>query len=74
MARPVIREKAEMAQQQQESKSTESGVVTEIKALGLIVIIALALRATVVEAYIVPTGSMEKTIMVGPGLPTTATE
>ena len=52
-------------QQKQETKPAESGVVTEIKALGLIIIIALALRATVVEAYIVPTPSMEKTIMVG---------
>ncbi|UCD38933.1 MAG: signal peptidase I [Fidelibacterota bacterium] len=37
----------------------------ELRSLGIIVLIALALRATVVEAYIVPTGSMEKTILVG---------
>ncbi len=37
----------------------------ELRSLGIIVLIALALRATVVEAYIVPTGSMEKTIMIG---------
>ena len=43
----------------------ESRALQEAKAIGLIVIIALALRATVVEAYIVPTGSMEKTILVG---------
>ena len=45
--------------------ATQSQALREAKAIGLIVIIALALRATVVEAYIVPTGSMEKTILVG---------
>ena len=56
-----------MTQQQKkkDTKPVKSNVLTELKALGLIVLIALALRATVVEAYIVPTGSMEKTIMVG---------
>ncbi len=39
--------------------------IREVRSIGLIVLIALALRATVVEAYIVPTGSMEKTILVG---------
>lgn len=42
-----------------------SKLMRELRSLGIIVLIALALRATVVEAYIVPTGSMEKTIMVG---------
>jgi signal peptidase I len=42
-----------------------SKLLRELRSLGIIVLIALALRATVVEAYIVPTGSMEKTIMVG---------
>ncbi|MFC1619641.1 signal peptidase I [Candidatus Neomarinimicrobiota bacterium] len=42
-----------------------SKFMREMKSLGIIVLIALALRATVVEAYIVPTGSMEQTIMVG---------
>lgn len=37
----------------------------EVKSLFIIILIALALRATVVEAYIVPTGSMENTIMTG---------
>ena len=37
----------------------------ELRSLGIIVLIALALKSTVVEAYIVPTGSMEKTILVG---------
>lgn len=37
----------------------------EIKSLLIILVIALSLRATVIEAYIVPTGSMENTIMTG---------
>jgi len=37
----------------------------EIRSLVIIILIALGLRATVVEAYIVPTGSMERTILVG---------
>ncbi|HIO55541.1 MAG TPA: S26 family signal peptidase, partial [Candidatus Marinimicrobia bacterium] len=40
-------------------------ILQEIKSLLIILIIALSLRATVVEAYIVPTGSMENTIMTG---------
>ncbi len=42
-----------------------SKILREMRSLGIIILIALALRATVVEAYIVPTGSMEKTILVG---------
>lgn len=50
----------------QASRSQESSkFLRDVKSLAVIVLIALALRATVVEAYIVPTGSMEKTIMVG---------
>jgi len=45
--------------------SSSSKLLRELRSLGLIVLIALALRATVVEAYIVPTGSMEKTILIG---------
>jgi len=40
-------------------------IIKEIKSLLIILIIALSLRATIVEAYIVPTGSMENTIMTG---------
>jgi len=40
-------------------------ILKEIKSLFIILIIALSLRATIVEAYIVPTGSMENTIMTG---------
>ena len=45
--------------------SSRSKFLYELRSLAIIILIALALRATVVEAYIVPTGSMEKTIMVG---------
>ena len=39
--------------------------ISEVKALFIIVIIALSVKVTLLEAYIVPTGSMEKTIMTG---------
>lgn len=37
----------------------------EARSLGLLILIALLLKVTIVEAYIVPTGSMENTIMTG---------
>ena len=37
----------------------------ELKAIAIIIIIALSVKVTLLEAYIVPTGSMEKTIMTG---------
>ena len=40
-------------------------IFTEAKALLIIVVIALSVKVTILEAYIVPTGSMEKTIMTG---------
>lgn len=46
-----------------DNKATD--YIQEAKSIGLILLIALALRATVIEAYVVPTGSMEKTILVG---------
>ena len=39
--------------------------ISEAKALFIIVIIALSVKVTLLEAYIVPTGSMERTIMTG---------
>ncbi len=48
-----------------ERERNQSNLARELRSIGVIVLIALGLRATVVEAYIVPTGSMEKTIMVG---------
>ncbi|MFQ6616666.1 MAG: signal peptidase I, partial [Fidelibacterota bacterium] len=44
---------------------TIARIIREIKSLFFIILIALSLRATVIEAYIVPTGSMEDTIMTG---------
>jgi signal peptidase I len=40
-------------------------ILSETRSLFIIVLIALTLKVTLIEAYIVPTGSMEKTIMVG---------
>lgn len=40
-------------------------ILKEIKSLATIIVIALLLKVTIVEAYIVPTGSMENTIMTG---------
>ena len=44
---------------------TLSKIIKEIRSLAIIILIALSLRATLVEAYIVPTGSMETTIRTG---------
>jgi len=40
-------------------------IIYEVRSLVTIIIIALLLKVTIVEAYIVPTGSMENTIMTG---------
>ncbi len=40
-------------------------ILSETRSLLIIVLIALLIKVTLIEAYIVPTGSMEKTIMVG---------
>jgi signal peptidase I len=47
-------------QEAQENKTWQ-----EIKSWIIIIIIAFALKATIIEAYQVPTGSMENTILVG---------
>ena len=39
--------------------------LTELRAIVIIVTIVLTVKVTLVEAYIVPTGSMENTIMTG---------
>ena len=39
--------------------------VTELKSLFLLIIIILTIKVTIFEMYIVPTGSMENTIMTG---------
>jgi len=43
----------------------ESKFFKEFRSLTVLVVIAFLLKATLVEAYIVPTGSMENTIMTG---------
>jgi len=40
-------------------------IISESKAIVIIVIVALSVKVTILEAYIVPTGSMENTIMTG---------
>jgi len=40
-------------------------VIREVKSIFIIIVIAFTLKATIIEAYIVPTGSMEDTIMTG---------
>lgn len=40
-------------------------LLIEARSWGTIIIIALLLKVTIIEAYIVPTGSMEETIMTG---------
>lgn len=40
-------------------------IISETRAIFILVIIVLLLKVTVIEAYIVPTGSMERTIMTG---------
>ncbi len=40
-------------------------LLKESRSIFMIILIALLLKVTLVEAYIVPTGSMEKTIMIG---------
>lgn len=48
-----------------DKNKTISRIIREIRSLIIIVLIALTLKVTIVEAYIVPTGSMENTIMTG---------
>ena len=40
-------------------------IVSEVKAIIYIILSVLLIKVTVLEAYIVPTGSMENTIMTG---------
>ena len=40
-------------------------IISETKAIVIIIIVALSVKVTILEAYIVPTGSMENTIMTG---------
>ncbi len=40
-------------------------IIKELRSLFYIILVAFTLKVTLIEAYIVPTGSMEKTIMTG---------
>ena len=53
------------AEQTANVPSKKDRIIREVKSIGLIIIIALLVRSTIIEAYQVPTGSMENTIMVG---------
>ena len=39
-------------------------IIQEIKSLAILILAVLFLKETVVELYIVPTGSMEKNILI----------
>jgi len=43
----------------------ESKLIYELKSWAVVILIAVGLKSTVVEAYQIPTGSMEKTVMIG---------
>ena len=43
----------------------ESAFKREVKSWAVVILIALGLKATVIEAYQIPTGSMEKTVLIG---------
>ena len=43
----------------------KKGIITEAKAILWIILSVLLIKVTILEAYIVPTGSMENTIMTG---------
>jgi len=48
-----------------ELKVKDSKFSQEVKSWGVVLLIALGLKATIIEAYQIPTGSMESTILIG---------
>lgn len=46
-------------------KTKESRFWQEVKSWGIVILIALGLKATIIEAYQIPTGSMEDMILIG---------
>ncbi len=46
-------------------KPNDSKFWQEVKSWGIVLLIALGLKATIIEAYQIPTGSMESTILIG---------
>lgn len=43
----------------------KSTLIRELKSWAVVILIAVGLKSTVVEAYQIPTGSMEKTVLIG---------
>lgn len=54
-----------MEKLKKQKERDESRFWQELKAWGIVLLIALGLKATIIEAYQVPTGSMERTILIG---------
>ena len=59
------RHPGEKSGSQENRNSNKSRFWREAKSIALIILIALFIRSTIIEAYQVPTGSMENTILVG---------
>jgi len=49
----------------EDKKTSDSKFWQEVKSWGIVLLIALGLKATIIEAYQIPTGSMESTILIG---------
>ena len=46
-------------------KNRINKILSEVKSLFILIVIILTIKVTIFEMYIVPTGSMENTIMTG---------
>ena len=46
-------------------KNRINKILSELKSLFILIVIILTIKVTIFEMYIVPTGSMENTIMTG---------
>ncbi len=47
------------------NKNEDSKLKRELKSWGIVILVAIGLKLTVIEAYQIPTGSMEKTVLIG---------
>ncbi|MDD5060990.1 MAG: signal peptidase I [Candidatus Marinimicrobia bacterium] len=54
-----------MKEKMEDKKTSDSKFWQEVKSWGIVLLIALGLKATIIEAYQIPTGSMESTILIG---------
>jgi len=54
-----------MKEKKKIQKNDNSKFWQEVKSWGIVLLIALGLKATIIEAYQIPTGSMEDTILIG---------